>query len=162
MAARCDMSLASLLAGAAFTNADVGAVHCISEVVGGMYDLPHGLICAMYLPAVTEFSLEAAPERYAAVAAGLGTDVADLPAERAAGAAVVALRGLCATLGMPQPSQVGVLAADHAAIAARCAATIHGYAVPKPLTEADLLAVLAAADRQPPVGGAAAAQIAQP
>ena len=50
------MSLASLLAGAAFTNADVGAVHCLSEVVGGHYDLPHGQICARYLPASAAFS----------------------------------------------------------------------------------------------------------
>lgn len=146
-AARRDMSLASLLAGAAFTNADVGAVHCISEVVGGLYDLPHGLVCALYLPAVTEYSLSAAPERYAAVATALGVDTTDLPAERAASAAVTALHGLSSTLGMPRPSQAGVLAADHAAIAARCAATIHGYAVPRPLTEADFLEVLRAADR---------------
>ena len=146
-AARHDMSLASLFAGAAFTNADVGAVHCISEIVGGLYDLPHGLVCAMYLPAVAEFSLDAAPERFAAVARALGADTTDLPVDRAAEAAVVVLRGLNATLGMPRPSQTGVLAADHAAIAARCAATIHGYAVPKPLGEDDFLAVLAAADR---------------
>ena len=85
-AARRDMSLASLLAGAAFTNADVGAVHCISEVVGGLYDLAHGLVCALYLPAVTEYSLSAAPERYAAVAAALGVDTAGLPAAGGAGA----------------------------------------------------------------------------
>ncbi len=78
--ARRDMSLASLLAGAAFTNADVGAVHCLSEVVGGHYDLPHGQICAMYLPASAAFNLEAMPERYAAVAAALGADVAGVPA----------------------------------------------------------------------------------
>ena len=146
-AARRDMSLASLLAGVAFTNADVGAVHCIAEVVGGLYDLPHGLICAMYLPTLTEYSLAAAPERYAAVAAALGADTGGLPAERAATAAVVALRGLVRSLGMPRPSQAGVLAADHAAIAARCAATISGYAVPKPLNEADLMTVLREADR---------------
>jgi alcohol dehydrogenase len=146
-AARRAMSLASLFAGAAFTNADVGAVHCISEIVGGLYDLPHGLVCAMYLPAVTAFSLDAAPERYAAVARALGADTTDLPVHRAAEAAVAALRGLNATLDMPRPSQAGVLAADHAAIAARCAATIPGYAVPKPLDGDDFLAVLAAADR---------------
>jgi alcohol dehydrogenase len=101
----------------------------------------------MYLPAVTEFSLGAAPERYAAVARALAADTTDMPAHRAAEAAVAALRGLNATLGMPRPSQAGVLAADHAAIAARCAATIPGYAVPKPLDGDDFLAVLAAADR---------------
>jgi alcohol dehydrogenase len=145
-AARRDMSLASLLAGAAFTNADVGAVHCISEVVGGLYDLPHGLICGMYLPTLAEFNLDAAQERYASVASALGADVIELPAGKAAEAAVAALRTLTHDLGMPRPSQAGVRAADHAAIAARCAATIAGYAVPKPLTEADFMAVLQKAD----------------
>ncbi len=146
-AARRDMCLASLLAGAAFTNADVGAVHCISEVVGGLYDLPHGLVCAMYLPTLSEFNLDTAEERYASVASALGADVLSLPAGKAAEAAVAALRALTHDLGMPRPSQAGVLAVDHAAIAARCAETIRGYAVPKPLTEDDFLTVLREADR---------------
>jgi len=175
-AARRDMALASLLAGAAFTNADVGAVHCIAEVVGGLYDLPHGLVCALYLPPVVEFSAAAAPQRYAAVAEALGAvgdvgeaarapsgtaDAAPAPTETAvpvrdtAGgaraqrtAALVgpALRRLARDLGVPTAAAAGVRAADHERIAERCAETIGEYAVPRPLVADDFLAVLRAAD----------------
>ncbi len=173
--ARRDMALASLLAGAAFTNADVGAVHCIAEVVGGLYDLPHGLVCALYLPPVVEFSAAAAPERYAAVAEALGaagvpgrarapsesaaaarapTETADAARDSAAGdgaertAALVApaLRRLARDLDVPTASAAGVRAEDHERIAARCAETIGEYAVPRPLVADDFLAVLRAAD----------------
>ena len=129
--ARRDLSLASLLAGAAFNNSDVGAVHCLSEIVGGHFDLPHGLICAMYLPAVAAFSFAAAPERYAAVAAALGADVAGLSVEDAAALAAAALRDLARDLAVPRPAEAGVRAEDHAAMAVRCAETIALYGVPR-------------------------------
>jgi alcohol dehydrogenase len=174
--ARREMALASLLAGAAFTNADVGAVHCIAEVVGGLYDLPHGLVCALYLPSVVEFSAAAAPQRYAAVAEALGaggaaSDAAPVPAataevapasretavsagdsagagaaERAAALVAPALRRLARDLDVPTASAAGVRADDHERIAARCAETIGEYAVPRPLVADDFLAVLRAAD----------------
>jgi len=40
---------ASALAGLAFGNADVGAVHCLSETLGGLYGVPHGLGNALFL-----------------------------------------------------------------------------------------------------------------
>jgi alcohol dehydrogenase len=165
-AARRDMALASMLAGAAFTNADVGAVHCIAEVVGGLYDLPHGLVCALYLPPVVEFSAPAAAESYAAVAEALGAvgdagvaarapsgtvvtardTAAGVGAERAAALVAPALRRLACDLGVPTATEAGVRAADHERIAVRCAETIGEYAVPRPLGAADFLAVLRAAD----------------
>lgn len=144
--ARRDTILASLLAGAAFTNADVGAVHCIAEIVGGICDLPHGLVCALYLPTVTKFSAAYATARYAEVGAALGIPAGDLTAHGASGALVRALRTLTGELGVPRPSEAGVRREDHARIASRCAATINGYAVARAFTEADFLEVLAEAD----------------
>jgi alcohol dehydrogenase len=46
---------ASTLAGMAFGNADVGAVHCLSESLGGLYDHPHGLLNALLLVPVFEY-----------------------------------------------------------------------------------------------------------
>ena len=73
--ARYDMALASLVAGLAFGNSDIAAVHCMGEAVGGLYDTPHGIAMAIYLPVVTEFSCIAVPEKYAVVAEALGEDV---------------------------------------------------------------------------------------
>ena len=46
---RRNVMLASTLAGMAFGNADVGAVHCLSESIGGLLDMPHGLLNALLL-----------------------------------------------------------------------------------------------------------------
>jgi alcohol dehydrogenase len=68
----------SLLAGMAFGNSDVGAVHCLAESVGSLYDTPHGLANAVFLPHVMEFNLEAAAAKYALIAAAVGRDLATI------------------------------------------------------------------------------------
>jgi alcohol dehydrogenase len=69
---RESMMLASTLAGMAFGNSDVGAVHCIAETIGGLYDVPHGIANAIFLPSVMEYNLPASKERYAHIARLLG------------------------------------------------------------------------------------------
>ena len=58
-AARSDMALTSLLGGLALANAKLGAVHGFAGVLGGMYDAPHGAICAALLPPVMEANINA-------------------------------------------------------------------------------------------------------
>ena len=57
--ARRDMALTSLLGGLALANAKLGAVHGFAGVLGGMYDAPHGAICAALLPPVMEANIKA-------------------------------------------------------------------------------------------------------
>lgn len=51
-AARREMSLASLYGGLALANAGLGAVHGLAAPLGGMYQAPHGMICARLLAPV--------------------------------------------------------------------------------------------------------------
>jgi len=44
------MSLASLLGGLALANAGLGVVHGFAAPIGGMFDAPHGAVCAALLP----------------------------------------------------------------------------------------------------------------
>ena len=57
--ARENMALASLFGGLALANAKLGAVHGIAGPFGGMFDAPHGAICARLLPAVLRTTLRA-------------------------------------------------------------------------------------------------------
>jgi alcohol dehydrogenase class IV len=57
--ARRDMSLTSLFSGIALGNAGLGAVHGFAGPIGGMFDAPHGAICASLLPHVMEFNVKA-------------------------------------------------------------------------------------------------------
>jgi alcohol dehydrogenase class IV len=92
-AARTDMALASLFSGLALANAGLGAVHGFAGPLGGMFDAPHGALCAALLAPVTRANLAAlrarAPEssagdRYLEAVRLLGGP-SDAPLERAAG-----------------------------------------------------------------------------
>ena len=62
-AARSDLALVSLLGGLALANAKLGAVHGFAGVLGGMYDAPHGAVCAALLPPVMAANIQALRER---------------------------------------------------------------------------------------------------
>ncbi len=53
--------LGSTVAGMAFGNSDVGAVHCLGESVGALYDAPHGVANAVFLPLIMEFNVASGP-----------------------------------------------------------------------------------------------------
>ncbi len=61
--AREDMSVASLFGGLALANAGLGAVHGFAGPIGGMFDAPHGAVCAALLPQVMEMNLRALRHR---------------------------------------------------------------------------------------------------
>jgi alcohol dehydrogenase class IV len=61
--ARGDMALASLCGGLALANAKLGAVHGFAGPGGGMFDAPHGAVCARLLPYAIEANVRAIQER---------------------------------------------------------------------------------------------------
>ena len=61
--AREDMALASLCGGLALANAALGAVHGFAAPVGGMFNAPHGAVCAALLPHAMEINVRALRER---------------------------------------------------------------------------------------------------
>jgi len=54
--ARGNMLIGSMLAGKAFANAPVAAVHALAYPIGGIYHIPHGLSNALVLPYVLRFN----------------------------------------------------------------------------------------------------------
>ncbi len=75
-AAREAMLLGATLAGQAFANAPVAAVHALAYPLGGRYHIPHGLSNALMLQPVLEFNMKAAEALYAELAGPAGADVA--------------------------------------------------------------------------------------
>ena len=74
MEAREGMLIASLLAGMAFSNTQCGGAHACALAVGARCRLAHGLATTLMLPAVMEFNLIAAPEKYRHIAEIFGRD----------------------------------------------------------------------------------------
>ena len=66
--ARGAMLLGAMLAGQAFANAPVAAVHALAYPLGGNYHIPHGLSNSLVLPYVLRFNAPAAAELYAEIA----------------------------------------------------------------------------------------------
>ena len=64
MAARNDMLLGAMLAGQAFANAPVAAVHALAYPLGGIFHIPHGLSNSLVLPHVMRFNQTAADAQY--------------------------------------------------------------------------------------------------
>lgn len=62
--AREAMLLGATLAGQAFANAPVAAVHALAYPLGGHYHMPHGLSNALMLPSVLRFNAVASEAQY--------------------------------------------------------------------------------------------------
>jgi alcohol dehydrogenase class IV len=56
-------SYGALISGIALANAGLGAAHGFAAALGGSYDIPHGLACAVMLPHVLEANAEVIGQR---------------------------------------------------------------------------------------------------
>ncbi|WP_300348274.1 iron-containing alcohol dehydrogenase [Clostridium sp.] len=72
--ARKDMHIAQNLAGMAFSNAILGIVHSMAHKTGKIFNVPHGLANAIYLPAAIQFNAKTAKSAYADIASRLGLE----------------------------------------------------------------------------------------
>lgn len=70
--ARNDMLMGAMLAGQAFSNAPVAAVHGLAYPLGGFFHVPHGLSNALVLTEVMKYNLPKADHWYAEIAHDLG------------------------------------------------------------------------------------------
>jgi alcohol dehydrogenase class IV len=105
--AREEMMLAATQAGLAFSNASVALVHGMSRPIGAHFHVPHGLSNAMLLPAVTAFSIGAAPARYADCARAMALAPQGASDEAAGRALLDGLSALNRDLRVPSPGEWG-------------------------------------------------------
>lgn len=108
--ARGAMLLGSMLAGQAFANSPVAAVHALAYPIGGTFHVPHGLSNALVLPHVLRFNAPAAHALYAEVAADAFPNLAAVEGAQARCQAFIeALAALSHRVGLaPRLRDVGI------------------------------------------------------
>ncbi|MCR5250538.1 MAG: iron-containing alcohol dehydrogenase [Lachnospiraceae bacterium] len=99
--ARSRMAIASILGAAAMVNAGLGAVHGISQAMGGIAHTPHGIGNSLLLPYVMEMNVAGNPKKFARIAELLGENITGLSDTDAAALAVKAVRKMASDLRIP-------------------------------------------------------------
>lgn len=148
-AAREDMALVSLFGGVALSNAKLGAVHGFAGPFGGMFDAPHGAICARLLPYVMEANIRALRER-APESQPLQRyeEIARILTGQPGATAVEGVRWvheLCQAMQVPPLGQYGFTAADADTLCEKAAVASSMQGNPIKLTTDELHQIVAAA-----------------
>ncbi|HMO27911.1 iron-containing alcohol dehydrogenase [Enterovirga sp.] len=111
--ARSNMLLGSMLAGMAFANSPVAAVHALAYPIGAIFHVPHGLSNALVLMGVLRFNLSHAQDLYAELAPLVDHGASGLKSNEAAARFVEALDSICRDCGVPaRLTDVGVAEKD--------------------------------------------------
>jgi alcohol dehydrogenase class IV len=111
--ARSQMLLGSMLAGMAFANAPVAAVHALAYPIGAIFHVPHGLSNALVLSQVLRFNLPEAEALYAELAPIVDPKTEGLSVAQKARLFVDAVAGICRDCKVPASlADVGIGAGD--------------------------------------------------
>jgi alcohol dehydrogenase class IV len=144
--AREDMCLASVFGGLALANAKLGAVHGFAGALGGMYNAPHGTLCAALLPHVVQANIDAlhsrAPEapaldRYDEVAR-----IVTGEPEALANQGITWVQELCRQLDIPSLAVHGLKKSDLPAVVAKSQSSSSMKGNPITLMKAELSEIL--------------------
>ncbi|MBR7927377.1 iron-containing alcohol dehydrogenase [Aerococcaceae bacterium zg-ZUI334] len=100
--ARTGMVDAIFLGGMAFNNAGLGYVHSMAHQLGAVYDLPHGVCCAMLLPIIERENAKRVPAAFRDVAKALGLNPEGKSDEECAAYAISEIEKLSETVGIPK------------------------------------------------------------
>ena len=144
--ARTHMVEAEMLAGMAFNNANLGYVHAMAHQLGGQYDAPHGVCCALLLPYVEEYNLIACPERFAELAKIMGENTDGLSTRDAAELAIKAMKQLSKDVGIPHSiKEIGAKIEDFEHMATNALKDGNAFSNPRKGTKEDIIKIFQAA-----------------
>ncbi len=145
--AKAGMSLASTLAGMAFSNAILGAVHALAHSLGGYLDLPHGQCNALLLDHVMAYNFDKTAEKYFTIAECLGVQMNDgMSYEERKNATLQGVAKLKHAAGVSQGlSELGVSPQDFSLLAEHAMLDPCMLTNPKDMHAEDILKILEAA-----------------
>lgn len=144
LAAREGMALAATLAGMAFSNAAVAAVHALEYPIGGLVHVSHGAGNGLLLPYVMRFNLPARTAELARVAEWMGVETAGLSERAVAEQGIERVVQLRREIGIPERlRELGLMREQLPLIAQKAFGIKRLMLLNGRLpTEADLLAIL--------------------
>jgi len=137
---RENLMYGSTIAGFAFGNSDVTAVHCISESIGALYDIPHGVANSIFLPHVLSYNLPACFVKMAALARQTGITESD--DRGAAKIFIQTIKALSKRLGIPLFKELGIGREKFERIARMSFENNSTPSNPRPLVQEDYLTIL--------------------
>lgn len=144
--ARTKMVEAEMLAGMAFNNANLGYVHAMAHQLGGQYDAPHGVCCALLLPYVEKYNLIACPERFAELAKLMGENTKGLSTRDAAMLAIKAMKQMSDDVGIPKTiKEIGAKPVDFELMAKNALKDGNAFSNPRKGNQADIVKIFQAA-----------------
>lgn len=146
-AARSDMLLGSMLAGQAFANSPVAAVHALAYPLGGHFHIPHGLSNALVLPHVLRFNIVTSSAPYAELAPFVFPELSALEGQERAAAFCEKLEELSRACGLQPNLRAMNIPEDMLPKLASDAMNQTRLLVnnPRPLSERDALSIYRAA-----------------
>jgi alcohol dehydrogenase class IV len=100
--ARSNMAIASVMAAVAFSNGGLGAVHGISQAMGGVAHVAHGLANSLMLPFVMEKNVAGNIKKFAKIAELLGERTEGLSIREQADLSIKAVVRLVRDLRIPE------------------------------------------------------------
>ena len=137
---RENLMFGSTIAGFAFGNSDVTAVHCISESIGALYDIPHGVANSIFLPHVLAYNLPECYIKMATLARKVG--IVQIDDMEASNAFIQTIKALSARLGIPSFKDLKIGKDKFDKIADMSFANNSTPSNPRPLEKEDYLNIL--------------------
>ncbi len=115
---RNGMAVAQYIVGMAFSNVGLGVDHGMAHPLSALFDVPHGVACAMLLPTVMRFNAPICLDKYVEIAKAIGVYKPEMSTVQAADAACKAIEELSNLVGTNKRlTDLGISESDIPALA---------------------------------------------
>lgn len=139
---RNGMAVAQYIAGMAFSNVGLGVAHGMAHPLSALFDVPHGVACAMLLPVVMRYNAPVAKAKYIDIAKACNVYRDGMSVDEAADAACRAIEELSERVGIPKHlTDLGIKESDIEALAAQAIEDVCTPGNPREVTIDDIRAL---------------------
>jgi lactaldehyde reductase len=139
---RNGMAVAQYIAGMAFSNVGLGVDHGMAHPLSALFDVPHGVACAMLLPTVMRFNAPVSLKKYEQIAKAVGVWQEGMTLEQAADAACKAIEDLSAVVGTNKHlTDLGITEKDIPALAEQAINDVCTPGNPREVSKDDIISL---------------------